>query len=227
MRIKAITFLLGAALSPIAASASDYPNQPVYDCNREETLLYVNQLTSTVFTPNAMTSPKAFEAAVVTQSEEAKAQGDLGGSSCVTVFSDGKLSDEWKRIVETIKTIDFSPDFSSINGAAMQAFLDGAKERIMEEVNGAIAALGQDICEMMSSDNLEDLILDGIHSSTGLNPGRLRMDSFVDELTEEMLLRADRDIVKLVSDEDALADWMGGETRQELREARRELWENF
>lgn len=100
MRIKAITFLLGAALSPMIASASEYPNQPVYDCNREETLLYVNQLTSTVFTPNAMTSPKAFEAAVVSQSEEAKAQGDLGGSSCVTVFSDGKLSDEWKGLLK-------------------------------------------------------------------------------------------------------------------------------
>lgn len=224
MKMKALTFALSLTLAPTAFS---YPNQPVFDCTREETLKYINQVTYTVFAPTQMTSPKAFEEAVVVQSQEAAEQGDFGGSSCVTVFTDGKLDDVWKDTIDSLRSLDFTPNFSSINGAAMQQFLNMAREKVMEEITSAVDALGKDICEMLSSDNLEDMIKEGIHEEFGWQPHELRMDNFVADLTEEMLLNADRDIVRLISDDEALADWMGASTRSELREARRELWENF
>lgn len=220
MKIKALVFAVSALTSSSLLAAGDYANEPVYDCTRTETALYIKQVSYNVFAPTRMTSPNDFEKAVVVQSEES-------GGSCSTIFSDGKLDDAWKDTIESLRNIDLMPDLSSINAAAMQRFLDMAKDRIQAEIASAVDQLGQDICEMMATDNLEKLVLKGVHKKYGNAPRALRMDAFVDTLTEEALLKADRDIVKMVSDDEALADWMGDATRSELRESRRELWQNF
>tara|TARA_Y100000310_G_scaffold157372_1_gene156733 strand:- start:2108 stop:2785 length:678 start_codon:yes stop_codon:yes gene_type:complete len=221
---KILLSLVIAASFSSAASATSYANEPVYDCTAEETKIYIEQVTHNVFAPSPITKPEEFNKSYAEAAQKkAEATGD---TTCSTIFTDGTLDDGWKKAVDEVKNVDFGAVFSGMDGAILEKILEEAKKRILEENSKALGTIGDDICKLMSSDNLKGMLLDGVNKKFGMNAKKLRLQSFADAITEEQLLKADEDVLLLLS-EDKLIDKVGKETRKEMREIRKDLWEKF
>ena len=108
----------------------------------------------------------------------------------------------------------------------LQELLKKAKEKAVKEFNNALEKLGEDICAMMSSENIKEILLDAVNKKYGTNARHLRMNDFADELTEEALLSADKDILLLLS-EDEMKSEVRSEARSEMRRIRKDLWDKF
>ena len=224
MRLKIAVLPLLVLWAFPSESASGYPNKPFYDCTAEETKMYIEQVTHNVFAPSPITNPDEFSKAYA---EAAQKKADAGGdATCATIFTDGTLEDGWKDIVDTLRNLDFNISFSSMDGAILDELLKKAKERITEEANSAFGKIGEDVCGLISSENLKGLLLDGINKKYGMNARNLRLKDFANEITEEQLLAADDDVLLLLS-EDKLIDKIGAETKEEMRDIRKDLWNNF
>ncbi len=222
MKIKLLLLCMGASLSLVANAAVEN-DEPTYDCTAEETKLYVEQVTHNIFAPSTIPGPDEFAKSYAEQAEERAADGDSDAQSCSTIFSDGGLKDGWQDIVNAVREFDLGYDFSGINAAALQTLLKKAKEKAQEEFMNALEALGQDICAMMSTEALEEMLLDAINEQYGLNARNLRMADFADEITDEVMSNADEDVKMLLSEE-KLKRTLSREGRSEMRKIRKDLW---
>lgn len=219
--IRIAVFFVSCGLAFGVSSA-----EPEYDCTALETKQYIEQVSHGLFSPSPITSPEQFKKAFVERQQAAAAGGDGDAESCVTIFGDGSLSDEWKRAVDAIRNLQIDIDLSGINGAALKKILEEAQKRISEQVSGALEKMGEDICELLSSDNIKGIVLDGVNEKYGLNARQLRMKNIADSMTEEMMDDAPKNI-KLLTDGDEIVDTIDGETKKKLRKARKDLWDNF
>ena len=226
IKLKFCTVAFGVLLSGFASAASQYPNEPEYDCTAEETKLYIEQVTHNVFAPSPITNPEAFKKAYLEALQKRAEGGDEDGAMCAAIFSDGALSDGWKESVDSVRNVDFGVDFGSMDGAFLQALLDKAKESITKEVLGALETIGGDVCALMSSENLRGMLLDAVNKEYGMNAQNLRLKDFADEITEQQLLEADEDVLLLLSEDKMLSE-IGVETKQEMRRMRTEVWDKF
>lgn len=214
------------AVSVIMSASSFAATVPEYDCTAAETKLFVEQVTRKTFAPSPIITPSEFKMAYVEEVAAKAAKGDPNSSGCAAIFSDGKLSDEWQRVVEQLRGVDFNVSFSGVDGAMLQALLDKAKAMAMEEVHGAIKKIGEDICRTMSSDNLEKLLLDQVNKQYGMNARSLRVNDFASSVTDRSLSSADKNVLLLLSD-DQLDSRISSEAKGEIRNMKKELWQGF
>lgn len=217
--ITSTFFLIGLSLPAVAA-------EPEFDCNATETAMYIKQVSHGLYSPSPIPTPEEFKKAFIEQQTAAAANGDPDAQSCVTIFGDGSLSDEWKKAIEAIRNIDINIDFSGINAAALKKILEEAKKKVQEEVTKAIAKLGEDICNMLSTDNVKGIVLDGVNEKYGINARHLRMKDFANEAKDEMMDNAPEN-VQLLIDKDEIPDMVGDATRDKLRRTRKDLWDGF
>lgn len=199
---------------------------PEYDCNASETKQYIEQVSHGLFSPSPITSPEQFKKAFVERQVAVAASGDGDAQSCVTIFGDGTLSDEWKKAIEAIRNLNINIDLSGINGAALKKILEEAQKKIVEQIGDTLRKLGEDVCELLSTDNIKGIVLDGVNAKYGLNARQLRMRDLSRSMTDEMMDNAP-DNVRLLTDGDEIVDTIDGATKSKLRKARRDLWDNF
>jgi hypothetical protein len=213
--------LLGASLPAVAEDATTVPT---YDCTAEETAAHIRRASHGLFAPAPISSPSEFKKAhAEAETKRAEAAGE---ESCVSIFSDGRLSDEWERMVKDIREFELDISFSGVDGAKLKMLLDKAKKYAKEKAAEALQKLGEDICNLVSTDNLKEMLLDSVNERYGISAGQLRLDSFANELSEKVLLDADNDVLMLLS-EQALKDEVDSEVRDELRTLRSNLWDNL
>jgi hypothetical protein len=221
MAKKILPFVVAMSLSSmVSAQVAD---EPTYDCTAEETQLYIEQVSRNLFAPSPISSPTAFGVAYVDAAEAKAAAGDSEASSCASIFTDGGLEDGWKEITKAISEFDLGYDFSGLNAAALKALLEKAKEKAQEEFTKALDALGEDICNMISTDALEGMLLDAVNAKYGMNAQNLRMADFADEITDDVMASSDDDVLMLLS-EDKLKREVSSESRSKMREIRKDLW---
>jgi len=219
------TLMTLAIISPLLSVSALSQEPPAFDCTATETRIYIEQVTHKVFAPSNIANPVEFKDAY-TQKKQAEADaGDGDAQSCVTIFSDGQLNEDWKELVDTIRNIDIDVSFSP-DGAALKALLDQVKSRIKKEVTDAMSQLGQDVCAMLSSEKLEKLLLNSVNDKYGLNARSLRIDDFSKSITDQAMMNAPDNIQMLLS-EDQFYKEVSGETRNELRKVRKDLWDGF
>jgi hypothetical protein len=226
MKIRKLCFCISLSLTSTFGLAANYANEPTFDCTVAETKLYIEQVTANVFAPSPIATPEEFEKAFMEAESAKAAAGDGDSASCVSILSDGKLTDEWKNIVDSVRNLDISFSFSGFDAAVLQELLDKAKEKTTEEFTNAMDALGEDLCALISTENIEGMLLDAVNKKYGLNSRSLRFEEFAGDLTEEALLGADKNILLLLS-EDKLKSEISNESKQEMRALRKELWDNF
>ena len=75
-------------------------------------------------------------------------------------------------------------------------------------------------------DNLEKLALKAIQHETGVRSRELAISAFADEIGDLVYDSADDDVQMLMS-KDKMKKEVSNETRSELREIRRDLWDNL
>lgn len=222
---KTALFTFFSAMS-FFASAQNSPIEPTYDCTASETKQYIEQVSYNVFAPSPLSSPAQFKDAFIQREQEAAAQGDAGSESCVTIFTDGQLLDDWKKAVDAIKNLDINIDFTSVNGAALKAALAKARKMAQEQLTAALKALGEDICKLMSTDHLKGVLLSNVNKKFGTNARNLRVSDFAKIVKDNALDNASDNVQLLISPED-IDDEMNDRARSELKKTRRDLWDKF
>jgi len=219
---KIALLVAGMLISGVAGAVTE----PEYDCTAAETKLYVEQVTRKTFAPSPIITPGEFKMAYVEQVTAKAAKGDPDSGNCAAIFSDGKLNDEWKRVIDQLRGVDFNVSFSGVDGAMLQALLDQAKKIAMQEVKGAMDQIGEDICTIMSPDNLEKLLLDEVNKRYGLKSRSMRVQDFASTVTDRSMTSADKNILLLLSD-DQLDSQISGDARREMQSMKKELWQGF
>lgn len=224
--IAPIVVMTATLFTTTAIAQSAYNNDPVYDCTAEETKLYIEQVTYPVFAPSNIPAPEEFKVAYIEAKEKAAADGDDDASSCVSIFSDGQLSDDWKAMLETLRSLDFSVSFTSLNGAMIEALLKSARDKAQQALMDGLAKLGADICSLLATDNVKSILLDNVNDKYGMNARNLRLKDFASEIGDDMISDADDNILMLL-DESKLKRNVRNESRKEVRQIRRDLWNNI
>lgn len=217
-----LTFCLFTTL-PAMASAQ---TEPKYDCTAAETKQYIEQVSYNLFAPSPLSTPKEFKDAFMQREQKAAEQGDPAAQNCVTIFTDGKLIDEWKEMIDKIRNFSVDIDFTSPDAAALRALLDKAKKMAQEQLAAALSALGEDICKLLSTDYLKGLMLDAINEKYGTNARNLRVADFAAEVKEMALDSLDDDVQLLMSPED-IDDEISSEASDEISKQRKKLWDKF
>lgn len=199
---------------------------PTFDCTAEETATYIRQVSHGLYSPSPVPTPQEFKKAFIEQQQAAAAAGQDGAQACVSIFGDGSLSDDWKKAIDAIRDLDINVDFSGINGALLKKILEEARDRIVKQVGDALGVLGEDICKMLSSDNLKDIARRGLNEKYGINARNMRMKDFAEEATDEAMDEAP-DNIRLLTDSDELPERVDDATREKLRRARNDMWDGF
>lgn len=230
MAYKRIPF---AALCLFSASILMVPHQlmaaatePEYDCTADETKQYIEQVSHGLFSPSPITSPEQFKKSFMERQVAAASSGDEGAQTCVTIFGDGQLSDEWKKAIEAIRNLQVNIDLSGLNAAALKKILEEAQKKIVEQIGATLQKLGEDVCELLSTDNVKGILLDGVNQKFGLNARQLRMRDLSRSMSDEMMDNAP-DNIRLLTDSDEIIDTIDSGTKQKLRKVRKDLWDNF
>jgi hypothetical protein len=219
-----VVLSIGLALSGVAVS-QEYPNEPTYDCTAEETKLYIEQVTANIFAPSPISTPDEFNKGHQEANAARAAAGDTDAGACAAILSGEGLKEGWQDIVKGAR--DFSlPAFPSLSAIDMSVLYERLKEKATVEFGKALDALGGDICQLVSADNIKGMLLDATNKSLGVNARSLRVEDFANKLTEDALLGADQNILLLLS-EDELKNEISSDSLQEMRKIRKELWRNF
>lgn len=216
-KFKKSTFCLVMALSFPSLVLANEVNEPVYDCTADETIVYINKATYGVYAPSPVQTPKEFRKAYVEQKME---EGDEG---CVTIFTDGSLNDDWKDMVDTVRSFDLNISISSVDLAGA---MEVAKRIVQEEMTNALEALGDDICQFLSSENMERLALGALNDKLGINARSLEIEALASEVGDLAYEVVDDDIQLLLSKK-KMKRAIRTESRKEFRKARKELWDNL
>lgn len=219
-KILAASAILSYSLGAVAQE------EPAYNCTAEETAVYIEQVTYSLFAPSTIPTPDEFTKAHTEAEAEKAKNGDKESSSCATIFSDGELEEDWKELVDKIKNLDIDISFTTPDGAAMKKILDKAKEKVKENLNKALEELGQDVCAMLKTDALKDMLRQKINQKYGVSARNLRMEDYASEITDKAMDDAPDNIQLLLSD-DAIYNEVDSYTTEELRKQRKDLWDNF
>lgn len=217
-----IAFLFGVTLPAIASAQTE----PKFDCTASETHQYIEQVSYNLFSPSPLSTPKEFKDAFMQKEQKAAEQGDAGSQNCVNIFTDGKLMDDWQEMLDSIRNFNVDVNFSSVDGAALSALLEKAKQMAQEQLTAALSALGEDICALLSTDYLKGLMLDAVNEKYGTNARNLRVADFASEVKGMALDSLDDDVQLLMSPED-IDDEVSGEARDEITRQRKKLWDKF
>lgn len=224
--VKALLILSLVVSGSAFSQESQYANEPVYDCTAEETRVFIEQVTYPVFAPSNIPSPEDFKKAYIERQEKAAEMGDGDASSCASIFSDGQLADDWKAMLDTLRNVDFSVNFSSLNGAMLEALLKSARDKAKQALRDGLEKLGGDICALLATDNIKRILLDNVNDKYGMRARNLRLRDFADEITDDVISNADDNILMLL-DESKLKREVRSQTRSEMRAVRRDLWNNI
>lgn len=220
-KIKKTLLTLCLACSPIFVYA-----EPKFDCTALETHQYIEQVTYNSFAPSPLSPPAQFKEAFIQREMEAAKAGDAAAKTCLTIFSDGKLLDEWKGAIDDIRNLNIDISFSGFDGAALMALLKKARDMAEKELLSALDKLGEDICKLMSTDHLKSVLLSTVNAKFGTKARNLRVADFAAIVQKEALDNAS-DNVKLLLSPDDLEDRINSEARSNIRQQRRELWNKF
>jgi hypothetical protein len=230
MKLRRVVTVMSAffIMTSFNALAQDFsePKSPIYDCTVDETKLYIEQVTHNVFAPSTLPTPSEFNKAYVEAAVAKAAAGDEGGSTCASIFTDGTLDVDWQEIVDAIRNMDFDINFSGIDAAMLQALLDKAKEKVREKATEALTKLGEDVCSMISTDNIKEVLLDAANKRYGTSARTLRLESFADEFRDKEYEKADNNVKMLLS-EDEMSQEFDGQTDDELKTIRKKMWDKF
>jgi hypothetical protein len=189
----------------------------IYNCDAEETISFIKKSVPAFYSPTAVPTSSEIKATYVEMQEE------NGDEACLAILTDGTFSQEWEALVKSIRESDFSlPTLDPDLGALYEMM----KAAVEEQVANALETLGEDICEFMSKDNLEKLALKAIQHETGVRSRELAISAFADEIGDLVYDSADDDVQMLMS-KDKMKKEVSNETRSELREIRRDLWDNL
>lgn len=190
---------------------------PVYECTAEEAIIYIKKSTYGIYAPSPVQTPKEFKKAYVEQKMQ---EGD---DTCVTIFTDGSLNEDWKDIVDTVRSFDINV---SISAPDLAAVMEMAKKIVQEELTAALEALGEDICQFLSKDNMEKLALGALNDKLGINARALDIDALAGEVQDLAYDALDDDIQTLMS-EKKMSKEIRSESRKEFKKIRKELWDNL
>lgn len=226
MKIKILPMIITSLLFSFSVSAASYPNDPKFDCSVAETKLYIEQVTASVFAESPISTPDQFSKAYLDEMKRKAAAGDDDAQSCASIFSGEGLKDEWKNIVDSVRGFEMPVSYSSIDGPMLEALLQSLKDKATQAFTDALETIGGDVCKLISSDSIKGMLLDATNKKFGTGLRSLRLEAFANELTEEVLLNADDDILLLLSEDD-LKDKISSEAKQEMKEVRTNLWKNF
>jgi hypothetical protein len=195
----------------------EVPDTTVYNCDVPETINFIEQSSTAFYSPSAVPTTAEMKDAYI------QAKQEQGGDACLSILTDSTFSDEWKSLVDTVRNADFSiPSFDPELGALYEVL----KRTIEEQVTGALDDLGEDICKFMSSENLEKLALGAIARETGVRSRELTIDAFANEIGDLVYDSSDDNVQRLLSKDKMKRD-VRAETRRELREIRKDLWDNL
>lgn len=222
----ALFFCAAACSITLPAVAADVAAEPKFDCTASETKQYIEQVSYNLFAPSPLSSPKEFKDAFMQREKKAAEQGDPGAQNCVTIFTDGSLIDDWQEMLKKIRNFSVDVDFSSVDGAALKKLLDKAKAMAQQQLAAALSALGQDICALLSTDYLKELMLDAVNEKYGTNARNLRVADFAAEVKEMALDKVDDDVKLLMSEED-IDDEVNDASKDEISKQRKKLWDKF
>lgn len=213
------------ALSFVCVPVFSYA-EPKFDCTALETHQYIEQITYNAFAPSPLSSPAEFKEAFIQREMEAAKAGDVAAKTCLTIFSDGKLLDDWKAAIDAIRNLNMDISFSGFDGAALMALLQKARDMAEKELMSALEKLGEDICKLMSTDHLKGVLLSTVNAKYGTKARNLRVADFAAIVQKDALNNAN-DNVKLLLSPDDIEDKMNDEARKKIRQQRRELWNRF
>jgi len=190
---------------------------PVYECTAQETVVYINKATYGIYAPSPIQTAKEFKKAWVEQKME---EGDAG---CVTIFTDGSLNEDWKDLVDTVRSFDMN---ISLTAPDLAAAMEVAKKIVQEELTKALEALGDDICQFLSTENMEKLALGAVNEKLGINARSLDIEDLASEVGDLAYDAQNDDIQTLLSTK-KMKKAIRKESRAEFKEIRKELWDNL
>jgi hypothetical protein len=200
--------------------------EPTFDCTTAETKIYIEQVTHSIFAPSSIPTAEEFMDAYI-EGEQAKADaGDDDAKSCVSIFTDGTVNEDWKDLVDAVRSLDIDFTFSGPDAAARAAFIKKLKDKVQEQLMSAMEELGQDVCAMLQTDALKAMLLKKVNDKYGLNARNLRIKDFADSVSDEVMRNAPDEIQMLLSDKEFFKA-VDAETKSEINKARKSLWQNF
>lgn len=219
-------FTMATLLLTCSTAASELSAGPKFDCTAAETKQYIEQVSYNLFAPSPLSTPTEFKDAFIEKEQKAAEMGEPGAEGCVSIFTDGKMLDDWKDAIDAVKNFDMNISFSSIDGAALKALLDKAKEMAQEQLTKAVEALGEDICALLSTDYLKGLLLDEVNKKYGMSASNLRVADFASEVKGMALDNMDSNVKQLLSP-GAIDSEMNSATEDEIAKQRKALWDKF
>lgn len=213
-----VSLLSGGLFFGLAGVASaQEAESPVYECTAQEASVYIKKATYGVYAPSPVQTAKEFKKAYVEQKIE---EGD---GACVTIFTDGSLNEDWKEIVDTVRSFDINV---SLGAPDLAAIIEMAKKIVQEELTAALEALGEDVCQFLSKDNMESLALGALNDKLGINARSLEVDALAADVQDLAYDALDDDIQTLLS-EKKMSREIRSESRSEFKKIRKELWDNL
>jgi|TARA_B110000196_G_scaffold320373_1_gene342487 hypothetical protein len=221
-KIAALSLGLTLSFSAVAEGATE----PKYDCTATETRDHLFSVAHALFAPSTIPEPEEFEKSYIQKKIEEAAAGDDKSQSCVTIFTDPKLDNDWKEAVSDVRNLPSQFSFTSIDAAVIEAAFNKLKDKAREAVSKTLQSLGEDICNALSTDNLKEIALDAANKKYGTSAKSLRISAFASEMREDALDDADDNIKMLLSDKE-LEKKMDSEAKTEIKKLRKKLWQNF
>ncbi|MBE8233405.1 MAG: hypothetical protein HAW67_06675 [Endozoicomonadaceae bacterium] len=194
--------------------------KPTYDCSAEETSIYIEKVAVNTLSESPITLPDSF---LKSFAEQKIADGD---GDCVTIFTDGKLSREWERIVEQVKEFDFEIPITEIEFTLTEEMI---KKAIKEQIDKAIKSLTKDVCKLVSSENLKKIATDTLNEKYGMTDKMNLIADYREAILEDGLLAAagkDPKIRSMIS-EDELKKKLTQKSRDELRKVNKDIWKGL
>lgn len=221
-KIAALSLGLTLSFSAVAEGAAE----PKYDCTATETRDHLFSVAHALFAPSTIPEPEEFEKSYIQKKIEEAAEGDDESQSCVTIFTDPELDNEWQEAIKDIRNLPSQFSFTSIDAAVIEAAFNKLKDKAREAVTKTLQSLGEDICQALSTDNLKEMALDATNEKYGTSAKSMRISAFASEMRDDALDDADDNIKMLLSDKE-LEKRMDSESQTEIKKLRKKLWQNF
>lgn len=226
---KIIPLTIGVLLSTASFSLSAQSYDKKFDCDPLEVKGYIVQNTVNLSMPTSVTKPKEFTEALIQAKQE---EGGEDSEECVNIWTgDTDFSEEWKELLEQLKEIDFSFDFSIFGSIDFDTILNKIGEQFDEAMESVMKELDKGICERLGSlgvDDLTDTLVDYMnlkideHYDIDLASDDWWADGLQDVLNDEM-----DDLGDYVFDSDELKEDIESETKRKLREVDDDFWNDL
>jgi hypothetical protein len=217
LRLSAVFLLLASPLS-MANLASPGMGVVVYDCTAEEVAMFIGKAAFNTLAPSPVTKPGQFTKSYTQQKAE---EGDEG---CVTIFTDGSLTNEWKETVKMIRDFDLG---LPVNNLTMDAAAKIIKKVIEEEVAAALEEITSDVCAFLSTDNFKKMALDEVNKKYGLSMREATLDEFKGEMGDLALEEIDDPRISNLVSKDDTSSMMESTAKDDIKKLRMDMWKGF